>query len=175
MTKLSAREVRKYLETRDHADLVNDLVLFFGKFDGVKEFYSVQMGHGFSTELLDKYKAIIRNEFFPARGYGNARLSTARKAVTDYKKLSDNQLGLIDLMLFYVEMGVQFTNAYGDINESFYASMESMYESALKLINTGGLTDQYQARCRKIVTDTSAIGWGFHDELGMMYEEVFGE
>jgi hypothetical protein len=38
-------------------------------------------------------------------------------------------------MLFYVEMGVRYTNQYGDINESFYTSMESMYENATKHIS----------------------------------------
>lgn len=175
MSKLTAREVRKYLETKTQSELINDIVSFVTKFDGVREFYSAQMGRGFSEELLDKYKAIIRNEFFPARGYGNARLSIARKAVNDYKKLSDNQLGLIDLMLFYVEMGVRFTNEYGDINEAFYISMESMYESALKLIATSGFSGVFQERCHKIVTDTSGIGWGFHDDLGTMYDEMYRE
>jgi hypothetical protein len=39
---------------------------------------------------LEKYKAIIKKEFFPARGFGEARLSVARKAVMDYKKLSNS-------------------------------------------------------------------------------------
>jgi hypothetical protein len=57
------------------------------------------------------------------------RGSVARKAVSDYKKVSASKFGLADVMLYYVEMGVQFTNAYGDIDEAFYNSMESMYES----------------------------------------------
>src|SRR4030095_2584945 len=106
MSKLTTREVRKYLESRSHADLVSDIVLFFTQFDGVKEYYSTQLGHGYSEELLEKHKVVIRKEFFPTRGFGSARLSIARKAINDYKKASRNLLGLVDLMLFYVEMGV---------------------------------------------------------------------
>jgi len=116
MGKLTVREVRKHLETKSHADLINDIVMFFSTFDGVKEYYSVHMGLGYNQDLLDKYKKIIRNEFFPARGFGTARLSIARKAINDYKKVSNNLAGLVDLMLFYVEMGVQYTKSYGDIN-----------------------------------------------------------
>ncbi len=175
MSKLTARELRKYLESKSHTDLVNDIVLFFYQFDGVKEYYSAHLGHGFSQELLDKYKTVIRIEFFPTRGFGQARLAIARKAINDYKKVSRNLLGLIDLMLFYVEMGVRYTNQYGDINEAFYTSMESVYEGVLKQIAANDLYEQYRTRCHKIVTDTSGIGWGFHDALSDMYHDTFDD
>ena len=51
-------------------------------------------------------------------------------------------------MLYYVEMGVQFTNAYGDIDEAFYNSMESMYERAVKYIAQHGMCGHFEERCR---------------------------
>lgn len=82
--------------------------------------------------------------------------------------------GLADIMIFFVEMGVQFTNAYGDINEPFYNSMESMYERAIKFITDHGIQDMFKTRCKKIVEDTVNIGWGFHDGLSNLYSEFFG-
>jgi len=73
-------------------------------FDAVKEYYTMQLGGTHSPQLLEQYKSVVRNEFFPARSFGEARLSIARKAVNDYKKVSDSHEGLIDLMLFYVEI-----------------------------------------------------------------------
>jgi hypothetical protein len=175
MPKLTTRELRKYLETKSHTDLVGDIVLFFSQFDGLKEYYSAHLGHGYSEELLEKYKTIIRKEFFPTRGFGSARLSIARKAITDYKKVSQNLLGLVDLMLYYVEMGVRFTNEYGDINEAFYTSMENVYDGALKLITVNDLQEHFQTRCLKMVTETRNIGWGFHDTLNDMYHTTFDD
>lgn len=100
-------------------------------------------------------------------------ISFARKAVTDFKKVSRSRVELADLMLHYVEMGVRFTNEYGDIDEPFYNSMESMYDNVLKLIVEEKMRDQFQYRCNKIVIDTSGIGWGFHDALGNMYHDTF--
>ena len=77
--------------------------------------------------------------------------------------------------LFYVEQGVAFTDTYGDINEPFYNSMESMYEKALKTIAEQGLLSQYRARCKKIVDRTADIGWGFHDGLSHSFEEVYDD
>ena len=101
------------------------------------------------------------------------RLSVARKAITDYKKVATSLEGVIELMLFYVETGVAFTNAYGDIDEPFYNSMESMYARTLELIAKHNLQDRFAARCRKIVDDTAPIGWGFHDALSELYHEHF--
>jgi hypothetical protein len=173
MKKITLRELKQRLKSKSHDELVNDIATLFTKFEAIKEYYTMQLGGTYSLELLDQYKSVIKREFFPARGYGAARLSVARKAVTDYQKISESQEGLIDLMLFYVEMGVMYTNQYGDINEPFYASMESMYDRATKYIAKNNLQDRFEQRCSRIVSDTSGIGWGFHDRLSEIYHEVF--
>ena len=33
--------------------------------------------------------------------------------------------------------------------------------------------DIFQKRCYKIVSDTSDMGWGFHDTLSEIYEDAF--
>jgi hypothetical protein len=175
MKKPTIREVRSFLQGKSHTELIDDIIALYNTFEGVKEHITSQMGYGFSDDLIEKHRAIIQKEFFPSRGFGRARLSIARKAVTDYKKLSPNIPGLIDLTLFYVEMGAKFTNQYGDIDEPFYNSMESMYNNALKLIVQHKLQEIFQNRCKQIVTETRDIGWGFHDNLTIMYEETFVE
>lgn len=76
-------------------------------------------------------------------------------------------------MLYYVEQGVDFTNEYGDIDEPFYNSMESMFDQALKLILETDLQDTFFSRCRAIVKKTSHIGWGFHDNLWASFSDVY--
>jgi len=125
--------------------------------------------------LISKHKQIIENEFFPARGDGRGRLSVAKKSISEFKKLSDDNLSIAELMIFYVEIGVKYTHTYGDINGPFYSSMESMYESALKQISRSGLFDVFNKRCLKIVDDTVDMGWGFHDALGDAYYSYFEE
>jgi len=53
-----------------------------------------------------------------------------KKAIADYEKLSCSDTNLADIMLFYVECGVGFTNEYGDFNERLYNSMASVYVNA---------------------------------------------
>ena len=72
--------------------------------------------------------------------------------------MCDNEVDAIDIMLFYVEQGVKFTLAYGDIDEAFYASMEGMYKKALSAMTELDSKNIFEQRSQKNVTDTSGIG-----------------
>ncbi len=173
MSKILVRDLKRYLKQRTHDELVADIATLFKKFDVVKEYYQIQLDETSTEEIVGRYKADIKQEFFPERGYGQARLSVARKAITDCKKVVTSHQGIADLMLYYVEMGVAFTAAYGDISEPFYNSMESMYERVIKLIIEYNMQDQFEARCKKVVRQTARMGWGFPDALQAIYDEHF--
>lgn len=170
----SLTTLKRYLKDAPKEELVKDIVELCKQFGSVKEFYQLKLNPEGEAAVVAKYKKIIENEFFPSRGFGEAKLSVARKAVNDYKKVCKNPVNLGDVMVFYVEQGVKFTNAYGDINEAFYMSMESMFGSAVEWIFKHNLQDIFQQRCQKIVTDTRYIGWGFHDTLSEIYQEAYG-
>jgi hypothetical protein len=170
--KINLTRLKQYLKDRSQAELVADIAELVQRFPAVKEYYQFKLDPQAETEIATKYKKTIADEFFPARGFGKARLSIAKKAISDYKKVCDNDAGRIDLMLFYVEQGVKFTLAYGDIDEAFYLSMEGMYEQALSTMKKSDLENTFKERSRKIVADTSGIGWGFHDTLHEIYEEI---
>ena len=72
-------------------------------------------------------------------------------------------------------MGVQFTNSYGDIDGPFYTSIEGMYEQAVKYIIGSKLKREFIERCLDVVNDTNGIGWGFHDQLRVTFDEYLGD
>jgi hypothetical protein len=173
MKRISLKEVKHYLRQRSSDELIRDISDLFKLFDFVKDYYQIKIMPESSEQLVAKHKEMILQEFFPSRGFGKARLSIAKRAITDYKKVSTSVEELADLMLFYVEMGVEYTTTYGDINEEFYSSMEGMYSRVLKLIADNDLHDHFSSRCRQIIDDTSRIGWGFHENLFEAYVDVF--
>lgn len=173
MNNFKSKDLKLYLMARSREQLIDELLDLFSRIDSVKDYYQSKLNLGFSADVSEKYKAIIKHEFFPTRGFGRAHLSVARKAVSDYKKVSTSKYGIADVMIYYVEMGVQFTNAYGDIDEPFYNSMESMYDKAVKYIAQHKMQMQFEDRCLKIVNDTSDIGWGFNDSLSDIYQQHF--
>jgi hypothetical protein len=171
--KLNIHRLKQYLKNRSPLELIDDITELFSKIKPVKDYYQIKVYPENEKELIAKCKKSIEHEFFPSRGLGKLRLVAAKKAIADYKKLCKTDSNLIDVMLFYVEQGVKFTYTYGDINESFYMSMEGMYEKAVIIIIKAGLEDEFRERCRKIMLDTSDMGWGFHDTLCEIYEENF--
>lgn len=167
---MQIKALKNFLDTQSKDQLISDIANMCSKSDFVKDYYQNKLNPDNGINVCNKFKSIIKNEFFPARGYGRGRLSVVRKAVSDFRKVSESKQDIADIMIFYVEMGVQFTCAYGDIDESFYNSMESMYGRAVKYIVQNKLIGQFEDRCRKIVDDTCNIGWGFHDGLSDIFE-----
>lgn len=115
-----------------------------------------------ASAALEKYRHKIVEQFFPARGDGKLKLAEARKAIRDYRKATGNLTGTIDLMLTYVENGTEFTHEFGDINESFYNSLESALNEMAQLLMREGkeLYPRFRERVRRLATLADGIGWG---------------
>lgn len=137
-----------------------------------------QAGEG-GGESLERYRGKIVEQFFPARGFGKLGLGEARKAIRDYSKATGNIPGTAELLLTYVENGTQFTHEFGDIDERFYNSMESVLEELAALLRgkARGMYPQFRDRLASLEQMTDGIGWGFHDfvkDIVGQLEEEFG-
>jgi hypothetical protein len=116
---------------------------------------------------LEKYRRKIVEQFFPARGDGKLKLGEARKAIRDYRKATGNLVGTIELMLTYVENGTEFTREFGDINESFYNSLESVLNEVAQLLMKEGREHypKFRERVQRLAARAKGIGWGYGDAL----------
>ncbi|BCS96658.1 hypothetical protein DSLASN_22900 [Desulfoluna limicola] len=162
---MKVTELKNNLKTLSKEELIKEISELFKKSTFVKEHYINKFYSKSSLEILNKYKRIIKNEFLPTNGFGKARLSVAKKAISDFSKVSNNTEFIAELMIYYVEVSVEYTNTYGDITESFYNSMEGMYDKALNLIMSEDHIDKFQKRCFKILEDSEDTGWGFNEQL----------
>ncbi len=166
---MKINEFKRNLKELTKEQLIKDIADLYKKNEFVKDYYCSKFGNDNSLSILIKHKDIIENEFFPLNGFGKTRLSVAKKSITEFKKISNDKKLIAELMVFYVEMGVKYTDCYGDIDEQFYLSMESMYERTLKYIIDNNIVAMFTERCLKIVNDTKDMGWGFHDQLYEAY------
>jgi hypothetical protein len=158
----------KKLEKVKIIDLVADL---YKKNKSVKEFFDFYLNPK-EDELFNKYRDKVVEAFYPKRGF-NLKLKEGKQAISDFKKLEPSALLLVDLMLLYVETGVKFTNEFGDIDEGFYSSIEKTYAATLSLMQKEHLLEPFADRAAKVVSDTSGIGWGFHDYLGEIHSQFY--
>ncbi len=125
------------------------------------------------AETRERYRQRIVNQFFPKRGFGKLDLGQARQAIRDYRRATSDVAGTLDLMLVYVENGTRFTNEYGDIEEFFYNSMESVLSEAAKLLESHPeLYPQFRDRFKGLVRKTRGIGWGYGDAVSGIVGEL---
>jgi hypothetical protein len=127
-----------------------------------------------SEEALTSGKKIIRNAVCPEPPR-ELQLSRARKVISDYRKASGHPRELLELMVYYVECGNEFTLLYGDISESFYYSVESMFEDVVtRLIKAQDqyLLDLFLPRLQKVVRHAQGIGWGYYDRIAELLETL---
>jgi hypothetical protein len=164
-------DIKKELKKLDKDNLIDLISDLYKNNKSVKEFLDFYANPD-ERELFNKYRVKVFEAFYPKRGYG-FKLKDGKQAISDFKKIGASPNLLADLMLFYVETGVIFTNEFGDINEGFYSSIETTYEAALTLMKKENLLDEFAVRAGKVVSDTSGIGWGFHDSLGDIHAEFY--
>lgn len=126
---------------------------------------------------LEKYRRKIVEQFFPARGDGKLKLTDARTAIRDYRKATGNLEGTIHLMLTYVENGTEFTHQFGDINESYYNSLESVLNEMAQLLLREGseFYPRFRERVQRLTTHADGIGWGYGDALRWQVDQLENE
>lgn len=170
---LNTTEIKNLLKKQSNEMLINLLIECTKLDPKIREYISLRFsGQDAAEKILETYKQKVMDVFFPKSMKAEFKIGNARKAVNDFKKLCNDKKLIVDLMLYYVEMGVEFTNTYGDIDEPFYNSIESMYVAVIKEINNQSepiMFNAFSERLNSVVDDTSGIGWGFHDCLSEAY------
>jgi hypothetical protein len=176
-TKLAVPSLRKQLQNLPQEELIRMVIDCVKASKEAEQFFTIQLvGEEALGDIIEEYRKKVKEEFFPARGEPKLRLSEARKAIREFEKLAQDKRYILDLRLFYVELGVEFTNLYGDIDERFYNSMLSMYDSAARMLSLEDdeeLMEEFQQRMRVVVEETAGMGWGFHDTLNEIYADLF--
>ena len=123
---------------------------------------------GEADEAITYYQQKIKEALWQEK----TNLREARKALVDFKKISQNPEHLLELMVFYAENGEKIDNEYDDMYEAFYSSMETMFDQIIKMLNSNpNLIPKFKGRLDSII-DKSCEGWAHKDTLLDIYEEL---
>lgn len=160
--------IRRHLDAQSKTSLLALVKDLYDASPSTRDFLHarVQAEAGDGT-AVEWYRRTIIEQFFPSRGFGKLKLAEARKAIRDYRRATGNLVGTIDLMLTYVENGTQFTREFGDINEAYYNSLESVLHEMTQLLRNDdpALYPQFRQRIQRLNTHADHIGWGYGDYL----------
>lgn len=171
---MSLSLVKNHLNNLSKSEAIGIISELYNKFDNVKEYLDYFINPQ-EDKLLEKYKKIINDEFMPLKGFGKARIAIAKKAISDFKKFEPSETDIADLMLYYIKIGTEFQNEFGGDFEKLYDSLESTFESTLKLMRKINALEKFKERCIKIIKDTEDTGYGFGDIINELFIEYYGD
>ena len=125
-------------------------------------------------DALYHYKQVISEAVYPDIERGKpVRFSVGKKAISDYKKATNDSIGTLELMVHYLEQGNQLTVDYGDIDEPFYAGLESMFDRILNALDKESANSQkrFVPRLEAVVHAARHMGWGYYDCISEMLND----
>ncbi|ABK43638.1 hypothetical protein Mmc1_1123 [Magnetococcus marinus MC-1] len=174
-SKFTWRDIKAALQGQNHEDLIKLVGELYSLNKDNKHFLESRIDQ--TAGRLEPYKQIIDDAVYPDI-YSNRpiQIAVAKKAISNYKKSRpDDLLGHLELMVFFVERANSYTVDFGDINEGFYTSVETMFEKASELIKQAdpNVHDEYIPRLEQVVNDAHGIGWGYFDGLASMLNELY--
>lgn len=158
--------VRAVLVSKGSAELLTLARDLFALSQENRDFVSARYLAG--GDGLEPYKKAIDEAIYPDVYHNKPiRLAVAKKAVSQYTQATDDMAGTLELMVYFVERGNQFTVDFGDIDASFYSSLESMFGRVLDLLRRSEpeLVERFLPRLVAIRDAASGIGWGYYDCL----------
>jgi hypothetical protein len=174
-SSLSRKDFKQALSKFSRADLIKLVGDLYSTSPDNRNFleakFSSAAPHSPSASVpsLKRYKAIIHKNLFPDVMTGTAPLSfvPVRKAISDYKKATGDMKGVLELMVYAVECGNDFTLEYGDIDERFYDNLVSLFSKAVQLLKTmdAQTREITLPRLIAVVEKADGIGWGYHDGI----------
>jgi len=172
---MSKLQLKKELQKLTKEQLIEQITELYDTYKPVKEYYQTYLNPGNIQEMVEKYKAIIIQEFFPNTKSWNpkTRFSVAKKAIADFNALKPPPKLLADLMVTFAETACKFTFEYGDMTEQFYNSTVNNFERALKYLQKEGLLDDFKWNCEECLRYAEPCGYGFPDEMNDVFDEYY--
>jgi hypothetical protein len=130
---------------------------------------------GLGDDQLRPYKASISRWISPDM-MRNQRISisTAKRAIADYKKAVGRPEGLAELSTFYCEEALSFLESCSLEDERYVVALIRMYEQSLKFVLSLPLAVRpgYLERLDQLRSCAKHLGWGVQDELNDLWYEA---
>lgn len=150
--------------------------------DAIRDLYSFSKDNqaflnarfALGEDVLEPYKATIDRWLSPDfRRNQDISVTTARKAVSDYRKAIGRPEGLAELTVFYCESCLKLLD-YGSMNdEDYFDALVLMFEQALTAIAAlePDQQDAFIKRLERVRSKSHDWGYGVGDEMDFLMAE----
>jgi phage-related protein len=118
-------------------------------------------------EKLDRWLRpdVLRNQ--------NPSVANAKQAISSYRKAVGDPGGLSELMVFYCESAVGFSNDVGYQDEGYFDALVHMFEQALKVTRQLPVSgrDAMIVRLERVRAISHNLGYGVGDDMDSLLAE----
>jgi len=162
----SWRRLKAELQRLDAQELIGLIKALCDRDRESRSFVEARLAIG--DDVLEPFRRRIQDALYPDPIHGPPiSITAAKRAVSDYRRATDDLRGLLDLRLYYVECGTEMTLDYGDMDEAFYSSMESMFDRVIAQLQGGDsdMVSTFLPRAVRLVERADGLGWGYYDYL----------
>ncbi len=171
---MSKRDLKKYLTELNKTQLEEQILELYEKFPAVKTYYDFVFNPKEDT-LLKECKIKISNEYYPQKTSGKPRRpkmrrSVAQKYIKHFILLGVDPFVIGDVMLYSIEIAQTFLAERIVKPESFFKSMLSSFEQAIKFMIANGLLDEFMPRIIAINKEVFQQNWFNKEEFNAILE-----
>ena len=135
--KSSWLRIKNCIRGHSQEDLINLISELYSLTQINKDFLSSKFLQNNQILIIDRYKKAITKHIAPNEPWKENQainIKAGKNTLNEYEKIFNNDhIGLIDLMLHYVECGSNFSIEFG-VYESYHISLEAIFAKALKLM-----------------------------------------
>lgn len=171
---MSKPKLKKLLEQFDKDELLKFVLEMYGHSSHVKSYLDGLIDpEEAGKKELPKYQKLIRKEFNVESMRAGLSFARAKKAIKDFKEICHDPRLVGTLMMDLAEGAAEFTNAFGDMNEGYYSSAYNSFEAALTYLKQHNLLLEFRSRAERCVSLSRAIGWGYGDGMGYLFNDFY--
>ena len=129
---------------------------------------------GLGEDVLKPYKEKLDRWLWPdVLRNQNTSVANAKQAISSYRKAVGELGGLAELIVFYCESAVGFSNDVGYQDEGYFDALVHMFEQALKVTRQLPEDDRDAliVRLGRVHTTSHNLGYGVGDDMDSLLAE----
>jgi hypothetical protein len=166
-------KLNQYLSSLCKSELEKEIVQLFKLYPEVKEYYDLKVCNNLEGALLEKYKKKIEEEFIVNKDINKVKYSVISEIIMGFQQVASEPSNIVKLMIYYVEKALNLINLKIDVKESFYLSVEGVFEKALKIVFKNELEEEFEDEIKKVIETISNQDFEFKDNMISIYSRYY--
>lgn len=156
---MSKRDLKTYLQELTKEQLEEQILDLYTRFKPVKIYYNFVFKPN-EQKLLEEAKFKIGKEYFPVNGRKpKTRRSVAQKIIKHFIQLGVEPFIVVDVMLFNIEVALQYNEDKLIKQDAFYKSMLRSFEDSIRFSKEHGILSDFLPRITTVIKKVNDQDW----------------